>query len=71
MALQFQHVFAGKGIGPWEVECDALIDLLTVAVMEGAVVGIAGFGDVPQNALGNSGGLASGDANGSSRPRSD
>jgi gamma-glutamyltranspeptidase/glutathione hydrolase len=49
MALQFQHVFAGKGIGPGEVECDALIDLLTVAVMEGAVVGIAAGARLPSN----------------------
>ncbi|MCY1561159.1 hypothetical protein D9M68_983840 [compost metagenome] len=43
MALQFQHVFAGKGVGAGKVQGQALIQHLFGIGEEGTVMGIAGF----------------------------
>ncbi|MNM99146.1 hypothetical protein D3C81_1116970 [compost metagenome] len=43
MSLQFEHVFAGEGVGAGEEQQQALVDLLAVVGVEGAVVGIPGL----------------------------
>ena len=43
MALQFQHVFAGKGMWAWEIQGQAFIQYLLYISEEWPVVGVTRF----------------------------
>src|SRR5690554_8011530 len=53
MALKFQYILSGKGVGGGEKQGQAFVQLLSPVIPEGAVVGITGFGNKSQQGLGN------------------
>src|SRR5690606_10580164 len=63
MALQFQHVFAGKGMRIGEKQSDAFIQNRAVDRAERAVMGIAGFRRNAQYRLRDSKRTLTGNAN--------
>ena len=62
MTLQFQHIFAGKGVRAWEPQRNALVQRFPVGITEGQIVGVAGFRQLAQQCLSNLSGFAAGNA---------
>ena len=53
MALEFEDVLAGEGLGAGKEECQALIQGLPRAIPEPCQAGLAGFGYPPEDGLGD------------------
>ena len=53
MGMEFRHVFTGKGVRAWKVQCDTGIDDFTAAGMEGTVMGIPRLGRKTNQGLGD------------------
>lgn len=53
MALEFEHIFAGIGMGRGEIKGDALVDLLPSRIEKTGQSGEAGFGDKSNQLTGN------------------
>lgn len=49
MALEFEYILAGEGVGIGEEKTNPFIDQLAVVVEEGTVVGVPGFWFKAQN----------------------
>ena len=63
VSLQFEDIFAGKGIGAWEIKCQAFVQYPVIRIQEGAVMGVARLEFTTTDGFGGNAGERPGNSN--------